>query len=76
MRSNTKRYSMNFLFIILSCLMLSSCTTPRAVFVRSDGEYITCASTGIGIISSILAERRFASCVADAKAQGYRMENQ
>ena len=62
--------------ILLLAAALLGCTTPRAVLVNDKGEYLTCAATGAGIISGMVAQSRFDDCMADAKAKGYRVERQ
>jgi len=61
---------------LLLLLALGACTSPRAVLVNDKGEYITCAGTSVGLISTIVESSRFDRCVEDAKAKGYRIERQ
>jgi len=46
------------------------------VLVNDKGEYITCAGTSAGLISTMVETSRFERCVDDAKAKGYRVERQ
>lgn len=57
-------------------LALGACTSPRAVLVNDKGEYITCAGTSVGLLSTMIESSRFQSCVEDARAKGYRIERQ
>ena len=61
---------------VLLLLALGACTSPRAVLVSDKGEYITCAGTSAGLISTIVETSRFERCLGDAKAKGYRIERQ
>lgn len=61
--------------MVLSCI-LCGCASPRAVLINPQGERLTCARNGVGIIASIVAQARFDSCVAEAKEQGYKVEYQ
>jgi hypothetical protein len=61
---------------LLMAAALGGCASPRAVLVNDNGEYITCAGTGIGIIGSIAAHGQFDTCMAEAKEKGYRVERQ
>ena len=61
---------------LLLLLALGACTSPRAVLVNDKGEYITCAGTSAGLISTMIETSRFERCVEDAKAKGYRVERQ
>lgn len=62
--------------LVVLAVALASCANPRAVLVNDKGEYLSCAASGIGIISSTAAQSRFDDCMADAKAKGYRVERQ
>ena len=57
-------------------LALGACASPRAVLVNDKGEYITCAGTSVGLLSTMVESSRFNGCVEDAKAKGYRIERQ
>jgi hypothetical protein len=61
---------------LLLLLALGACASPRAVLVNDKGEYITCAGTSAGLISTMVETSRFERCVEDAKAKGYRIERQ
>lgn len=56
--------------------LLSGCSSSRAVLVNDKGEYTSCASDSVGLIGAMVAHDRFESCLADAKARGYRVERQ
>jgi hypothetical protein len=64
------------ILLVALAAALFGCASPRSVLVNDKGEYLTCAATGAGIISSMAAQSRFEDCLADAKAKGYRVERQ
>lgn len=57
-------------------LALGACASPRAVLVNDKGEYLTCAGTSVGLLSTMVESSRFNGWVDDAKAKGYRIERQ
>jgi hypothetical protein len=60
------------LFSIL--LALAGCATERAVLVNSQGENLTCETSGAGFFGSVSVHNQQEKCIADAEKRGYRLK--
>jgi hypothetical protein len=60
------------LFSIL--LALAGCATERAVLVNSQGEDLTCETSGAGFFGSVSVHNQQEKCIADAEKRGYRLK--
>jgi hypothetical protein len=60
------------LFSIL--LALAGCATERAVLVNSQGEELTCETSGYGFFGSVSVHNQHEKCIAEAEKRGYRLK--
>ena len=66
------RYVPILLFGIV--LGLVGCATERAVLVNSQGENLTCETSGAGFFGSVSVHNQQEKCIADAEKRGYRLK--
>jgi hypothetical protein len=55
-------------------LALAGCATERAVLVNSQGEELTCETSGAGFFGSVSVHNQQEKCIADAEKRGYRLK--
>ena len=54
-------------------LVLSACVTKTEVLTNDKGQTETCKIKGrVGIVSGLVLEERFKSCIDKAKAKGFK----
>jgi hypothetical protein len=58
-------------FMLLS---LVGCATERTVLVNSQGEELTCETSGAGFFGSVSVPNQQQKCIADAEKRGYRLK--
>jgi hypothetical protein len=68
--------SMRAMMLACFLVLLAGCVNQRTVFVNDRGERLTCEASGFGLAGSIMADNRYDECVSNAKARGYRLEEQ
>jgi hypothetical protein len=56
-------------------LTLAGCATERTVLVNSQGDLLTCETSGSGFFGAISVRNQQQQCVADAEKRGYRVKN-
>jgi hypothetical protein len=56
-------------------LTLAGCATERTVLVNSQGDLLTCETSGSGFFGAISVRNQQQQCVADAEKRGYRIKN-
>jgi hypothetical protein len=61
---------------VLCCLVLAfvGCATERAVLVNSQGEEVTCETSGAGFFGSVSVRNQQQKCIADAEKRGYQLK--
>jgi hypothetical protein len=57
-------------------LALAGCATERAVLVNSQGEQLTCETSGAGFFGSVSVHNQQEKCIAEAEKRGYRLKEQ
>ena len=55
--------------------ILEGCATERTVLVNSQGDLLTCETSGFGFFGAVLAGNQQQQCIADAEKRGYRLKN-
>jgi len=69
---------MNKIYLILSIILLSSCTTPKTVLKNDDtGQVVTCggntsSSVMLGAVGYYMQKSDDGNCVADYQEQGFK----
>jgi hypothetical protein len=59
-------------WLFLLVLALAGCATERAVLVNSQGEELTCETSGYGFFGSVSVRNQHQQCIAEAEKRGYR----
>src|SRR5262249_53644475 len=74
--SMPKSYSVEervrLLLLFFMLLSLVGCATERTVLVNSQGEELTCETSGAGFFVSVPNQQQ--KCIADAEKRGYRLK--
>jgi hypothetical protein len=63
--------------VLLCCIIVSAligCATERAVLVNSQGEEVTCETSGAGFFGSVSVRNQQQKCIADAEKRGYQLK--
>ena len=55
-------------------LSLVGCATERAILVNSQGEELTCETSGAGFFGSVSVPNQQQKCIAYAEKRGYRLK--
>jgi hypothetical protein len=55
--------------------ILAGCATERTVLVNSQGDLLTCETSGSGFFGAISVRNQQQQCVTDAEKRGYREKN-
>ena len=58
-------------FILLS---LVGCATERTILVNSQGDQLTCETSGAGFFGSVSVPNQQQKCIAAAEKRGYRLK--
>jgi hypothetical protein len=66
---------MRTIFLISLGLTLAGCATERTVLVNSQGDLLTCETSGSGFFGAISVRNQQQQCVSDAEKRGYREKN-
>jgi hypothetical protein len=66
---------MRLIFIFSLIVTLASCATERTVLVNSQGDLLTCETSGSGFFGAISVRNQQKQCVSDAETRGYRVKN-
>jgi uncharacterized lipoprotein YajG len=62
--------------ILLCCFtILAGCATERTVLVNSQGDLLTCETSGSGFFGAVSVGNQQQQCIADAEKRGYRLKN-
>jgi hypothetical protein len=67
---------MRRILLFSSLLALAGCATERAVLVNSQGEQLTCETSGAGFFGSVSVHNQHEKCIAEAEKRGYRLKEQ
>jgi hypothetical protein len=64
--------------LLLSFILLSlvGCATERTILVNSQGDQLTCETSGAGFFGSVSVPNQQAKCIAEAEKRGYRLKEQ
>jgi hypothetical protein len=54
---------------------LGGCATERTVLVNSQGDLLTCETSGSGFFGAISVRNQQKQCISDAETRGYRVKN-
>ena len=65
---------MRLLLLFFMLLSLVGCATERAVLANSQGEELTCETSGAGFFGSVSVSNQQQKCIADAEKRGYRLK--
>lgn len=57
-------------------LLLSACVSPHAVLVHPDGREVTCQAFGFGLVTGVMANNRYETCVSEAQREGFKFKSQ
>jgi hypothetical protein len=62
--------------LLLSFIFLSlvGCATERKILVNSQGDQLTCETSGAGFFGSVSVPNQQQKCIADAEKRGYRLK--
>jgi hypothetical protein len=63
------------IFLLALTLTLAGCATERTVLVNSQGDLLTCETTGSGFFGAISVRNQQKQCISDAETRGYRLKN-
>ena len=63
------------LAVIVECGMVAACVSPSATLSDSSGHTMQCSASGFGLITGEMAKSRFNACVAQAKNNGYKIND-
>jgi hypothetical protein len=66
---------MRLIFLLSLIVTLASCATERTVLVNSQGDLLTCETSGSGFFGAISVRNQQKQCVSDAETRGYRVKN-
>jgi hypothetical protein len=66
---------MRLIFLLSLILTLASCATERTVLVNSQGDLLTCETSGSGFFGAISVRNQQKQCISDAETRGYRVKN-
>ena len=65
---------MRRIFLCFMILALFGCAAERAVLVNSQGDQLTCETSGAGFFGSVSVPNQQQKCIADAEKRGYRLK--
>jgi hypothetical protein len=63
------------IFLLALTLTLAGCATERTVLINSQGDLLTCETTGSGFFGAISVRNQQNQCISDAETRGYRVKN-
>jgi hypothetical protein len=66
---------MRAIFLFALALTLTACATERTVLVNSQGDLLTCETSGSGFFGAISVRNQQKQCISDAETRGYRVKN-
>jgi hypothetical protein len=66
---------MRAVLLLALTLILGGCATERTVLVNSQGDLLTCETSGSGFFGAILVRNQQKQCISDAETRGYRVKN-
>jgi hypothetical protein len=66
---------MRAIFFLSLALTLTGCATERTVLVNSQGDLLTCETSGSGFFGAISVRNQQKQCISDAETRGYRVKN-
>ena len=66
---------MRTIFLLSLTLTLTACATERTVLVNSQGDLLTCETSGSGFFGAISVRNQQKQCISDAETRGYRVKN-
>ena len=65
---------MRAIFLLSLTLTLTACATERTVLVNSQGDLLTCETSGSGFFGAISVANQQKQCISDAETRGYRVK--
>ena len=65
---------MRAIIALFTFTILAGCATERTVLVNSQGDLLTCETSGFGFFGAILVGNQQQQCIADAEKRGYRLK--
>jgi hypothetical protein len=66
---------MRVIFLVGLISILAGCSTERTILVNSQGDLLTCETTGQGFFGAISVRNQQQKCVSDAEKRGYRVKD-
>jgi hypothetical protein len=63
------------IFLLGLILTLAGCATERTVLINSQGDLLTCETSGSGFFGAISVRNQQKQCISDAETRGYRLKN-
>jgi hypothetical protein len=66
---------MRAVLLLALTLILGGCATERTVLVNSQGDLLTCETSGSGFFGAISVRNQQKQCISDAETRGYRVKN-
>ena len=54
--------------------LLAGCSTERTVMINSQGDEVTCETSGTGFFGAISVNHQEQQCIADAEKRGYAVK--
>jgi hypothetical protein len=66
---------MRAVLLLALTLILGGCATERTVLVNSQGDLLTCETSGSGFYGAISVRNQQKQCISDAETRGYRVKN-
>jgi hypothetical protein len=66
---------MRRIFLVGLLSMVAGCATERTVLVNSQGDLLTCETSGSGFFGVVSVHNQQQQCIADAEKRGYRVKN-
>ena len=66
---------MRAILLLALTLILGGYATERTVLVNSQGDLLTCETSGSGFFGAISVRNQQKQCISDAETRGYRVKN-
>ena len=66
---------MRAIFLVGLLSIIAGCATERTILVNSQGDLLTCETSGSGFFGAISARNEQQQCISDAEQRGYRVKN-
>jgi hypothetical protein len=66
---------MRMIVLLALSFSLAGCATERTILVNSQGDLLTCETSGSGFFGAISVRNQQKQCISDAETRGYRVKD-